>query len=92
MIDQEKYRGKHVTEIALIVQQYEPLPIPRQENAKTTAGNILYQKTVYHEELFLGAIPSHFEGKYINELTFNRMMDQLRSQLKSELISNGILR
>lgn len=92
MIDQEKYRGKHVTEIVLAVQQYEPLPLPRVENAKTTAGNILYQKTVYHEELFLGGIPVLFEGKHINELTFNKMMDQLRSQFKSELISNGILR
>lgn len=92
MIDTEKYKGKHVIEIILAVQHYEPLAIPRIENAKTTAGNILYQKTVHHEEFFDGGIPVIFEGKYINELTFNKMMDQLRSQLKSELISNGILR
>lgn len=92
MIDQEKYRGKYVTEIILAVQQYEPLPIPRVENAKTTAGNILYQKTVHHEELFLGGIPVLFEGKFINNDVFNRMMDQLKENLRSELITNGILR
>lgn len=91
-IEQEKYIGKHVTEIIVAVQQYEPLPIPRQENARTTAGNILYSKRVYHEELFLGGIPVHFVGKFINEKSLDTMIDELRKRLKDELRSNGILR
>lgn len=92
MIDSDKYRGKHVTEIALTVQQYEPLSIPRQERAKSNVGEILYTKTVYHEELFLGGIPIRIEGKFIDNNTYEKMMEKLRAELKSELIKNGILR